>query len=182
VSCVEPIPFETLVDLWARELADHEAECVEEHIFTCDSCAATSAQLDRLLGSLLYQVPPVITRGLRDRLEQRGLKILDMAFEPGARGEAFFAADLDLLVFTLRAELANAQRVDLEVADSDGQVFYAFTAVPFDAAHGEVLVACQQHFRHYLHIGDPEFRVYAVEAGTRRRVGSYVIKHIWPPL
>jgi hypothetical protein len=180
VSCTDPIPFETLVELWTGELAD--AESVEDHLFACDDCADASEQLDRLIGSLLYLVPPVLTRGLRDRLEGRGLKILDMVFEAGARGEAYFAADLDVLVFALRAELANAQRVDLDVLDGTGQVHFAFTHVPFDAVRGEVLVACQQHFRDYPATGDPEFLIYTVEAGTRRRVGSYVIKHVWPPL
>jgi hypothetical protein len=180
VSCTRPIPFETLVDLWSGDLSDSES--VEEHIFACDDCAAASAQLDRLIGSLLHLVPPVLTRSLRDRLEAGGLKILEMGFDAGARGEAYFAADLDLLVFALRAELANVQRVDLDVLDgSTGQVHFAFTHVPFDASRGEVLVACQQHFRDYPG-GDPEFRIYAVEAGARRQVGSYVIKHVWPPL
>ena len=180
MTCADPIPFETLVDLWTGELA--AVESVEDHLFACDDCAAQSAQLDRLVGSLLYFVPPVLTRGLRDRLEERGLRILDMAFDPGAHGEAYFAADLDLLVFTLRAELANAQRVDLDVLDATGHVHFAFTGVPFDPVRGEVLIACQQHFRDYRSEGDPEFRIYAVEAGTRRRVGSYIIKHVWPPL
>lgn len=180
MSCTDPIPFETLVELWTGELVD--AERVEDHLFACDECAAASAQLDRLLGSLLDQVPPVVTRELRDRLERRGLKIHELEFTAGARGEAFFAADLDLLVFALRAELANAERVDLEIADATGHVHFAFLYVPFDASRGEVLVACQQHYRHYPHTRDPEFRIYAVEAGTRRQVGAYVIKHVWPTL
>jgi hypothetical protein len=180
VSCTDPIPFETLVDLWAGELADPER--VEEHLFECDDCAASSARLDRLLGSLIELVPPVLTRPLRDRLEQRGLKMREIPFEAGARGEAVFDLDLDLLVFALRADLANAQRVDLEVLDSTGKLQFAFAHVPFDAARGEVLIACQQHFRHYPGDDDPEFRVYAVDSGGRRRVGSYVIRHVWPPL
>lgn len=178
--CASPIPFETLVDLWTGELA--KAEGVEDHLFTCDQCAAASAQLDRLIGSLLHLVPPVLTRGLYDRLQERGLKILEKEFAAGARGDAYFAADLDLMVFSLRAPLADAERVDLEVLDGTGYVHFAFTHVPFDASRGEVLVACQQHFRDYPSTGDPEFRVFAVQAGTRRQVGSYVIKHVWPPL
>jgi hypothetical protein len=180
VICANPIPFETLVDLWTGDLAD--AEGVEDHLFACDQCAAASAQLDRLVGSLLHLVPPVLTPELRDRLQERGLKILEMEFQTGARGEAYFAADLDLMVFSLRAPLAGAERVDLEVLDGTGHVEFAFTHVPFDASRGEVLVACQQHFRDYPATGDPEFRIYAVQAGARRQVGSYVIKHVWPPL
>lgn len=180
MSCAAPIAFETLVDLWTGDLAD--ADRVEDHLFSCDDCAASSAQLDRLLGTMLEVVPPVLTPALRERLEARGMKIRDMAFESGARDEAFFAADLDLLVFALKADLTSAQRVDLEIRDATGTVHLAFMQVPFDAKRGEVLVACQQHYRDLPVDGDPEFRIYAVEDGTRREAGSYVIKHIWPPL
>jgi hypothetical protein len=181
VSCADPIPFETLVGLWTGEAAD--ADRVEDHLFTCDDCAAAAAQLDRLAGALCELVPPVVSRSQRERYEARGLKILDVAFEPGAHGEAFFAPELDLVVFALRGDLGNAQRVDVEIADG-GIVLFQFLHVPFDAARGEVLVACQQHFRAYQAnaSGDPEFRVFAHEGGTRRQVASYVIKHVWPPL
>jgi hypothetical protein len=125
----------------------------------------------------------VVTRAQRDALEARGAKILEKSFAPGEPGEAFFASDLDLLVFSLRGELARAQRVDLVVADATGTVLFEFPYVPFDPARGEVLVACQQHFRGLEAFdGDPEFRVFAYEDGHRRHVGSYSIKHVWPPL
>ena len=54
--------------------------------------------------------------------------------------------------------------------------------VPFDAKRGEVLVACQRHFRVFqeMHAGDPVFRVFASEGSTRRLLSSYTIKHVWP--
>lgn len=180
MSCASPIPFETLVELWAGECAD--AERIEDHLFTCDFCAASSEQLDRLLGSLLYQVPPVVTRRLRDQLEKRGFKILELAFDAGSRAEAHFAADLDLLVFAFHADFTGVRRVDMDVGDDTGATYFAFSHIPFDPERGEVLVACQQHFRHYQTAHTPEFRLYAVDGETRRPIGSYVIDHIWPPL
>lgn len=184
MSCASPIPFETLVALWAGELAVDVAEAVEDHLFACDECAARAERLDRPIAALREQVPPVLSRPQRDQLAARGLKILEMAFEPGARGEAVFALELDLLVFALHGELAGASRVDLEIADATGQVRFEHQHVPFDAERGEVLVACQQHYRAYsaMYEGDPEFRLIAHEAGRRRQVGAYVIKHVWPPL
>ena len=180
MSCATPIPFETLVALWAGELAD--ADAVEEHLFACDDCAAAVEQLDRVLSGMLEMVPPVISAELLDRFARRGLKMREIAFQPGDHGEAFFAAELDLLIFRLRADLANAQRIDVEIHTPRLQ--FHFHHVPFDAARGEVLVACQQHFQLYQQPGDadPEFRVYAYADGARRRVASYVIKHVWPAL
>src|SRR5258708_23851012 len=120
--------------MWAGELAD--AEGVEDHLFACDHCAAASAQLDRLIDALLSSVPPVLTRGLRDRLEERGLKILNVMFEAGARGEAYFASDLDILVFELRAEIAIAKCVDLVDLDGSGQHHFSYTTIPLHKTRG----------------------------------------------
>ena len=44
--CDAPIPDETLLDYWARDLADGEgADRVEEHLFACGDC---SARLQRM--------------------------------------------------------------------------------------------------------------------------------------
>jgi hypothetical protein len=180
MTCADPIPFETLVALWAGELEAAAAERVEEHVFACDACAASSASLDRLMGSLLGQIPPVLSRALRDRLDARGLRLTEHAFESDRRGRFEFGADLDVVVLALRGDLTDARRVDVEIADPGGQVHLSFANVPFDATRGEVLIACQQHYRDYPLNQAPEFRVYAVgEGGVRRRVGSYVIEHVW---
>jgi hypothetical protein len=182
MSCNTPIRYETFVALWAGELPADEAERIEDHTFACDTCGAVFDQITRLVGTLFDFVPPVLTREMRDRFQARGFKIRELAFDAGARGEAFFAAELDLLVFALRGGLADVKRVDLEVGDDTGAAYFEFPNVPFDASRGEVLVACQQHYRQYefLNRGDPQFRVFAVEAGGRRLIGAYTIKHVWP--
>jgi len=184
MTCPSPIPYETLVALWAGELTGADADAVDEHLFACDRCAAASEQLGVVLATMRELIPPVMTRAQRDQLAARGLRILDLAFDPGARGEATFARELDLLVFTLRGDFAGAERVDVEVGVEGLPPVMECLHVPFDPARGEVLIACQQHFRDMaaLYPGDPEFRVFATAAGTRRMVGSYVIKHIWPPV
>jgi hypothetical protein len=174
MSC--PIPFETLVALWAGEADDS----VEEHLFECDTCAANAAQLDSLLGAMLEMIPPIVSHAQREQLAARGLVLRDLAFEPGDHKEAFFAPELDVFVFKLRGDLAAAERVDVEIVVPYLHVELPY--VPFDAARGEVLVACQQHFRVFQQndVDVPEFRVFAHSGGTRRHVGSYFIKHVWP--
>jgi hypothetical protein len=40
-TCQSPIPDGTLLDYWARDLADgHETDRVEEHLFACGDCSA----------------------------------------------------------------------------------------------------------------------------------------------
>ena len=176
-----PIPFETLVALWARELPTDEADAIEAHLFACDECAATAAGLDHLFGTLLATIPPVLTRPLVDRLAAQGLHIKELVVTQPTGNEAVFTADLDLYVFALRADVADAERVDVEITDAAGTPRLQFMHVPFDVSRGEVLVACQRHYQAYdslLSAG--QFKVYAHVAGKRREAGAFSIKHIWP--
>ncbi|NUP05571.1 MAG: hypothetical protein HOW73_05875 [Polyangiaceae bacterium] len=184
MKCATPIPYPDLVALWVGELAPDAAATFDEHLFECDECAAASDALGRLIGAARTIVPPVITADKRAELAARGLMVRDLAFEPDTEGEAYFAPEIDLMVFALRGDLSKAERVDVDIHDPEGNLLVELLAVPFDAARGEVLVACQQHFRRSpeAHRDAPAFRVYATEGGARRQVGSYVIDHIWPAL
>jgi hypothetical protein len=56
----------------------------------------------------------------------------------------------------------------------------SFEHVPFDARLGEVLIACQRHYRMLVGEGEePVLRVHVTEAGKRRVVGDYLVYHEW---
>lgn len=179
--CTSPIPFDTLVALWASELSIESSDAVETHLFSCDLCATTSHHLGELITGLRGLVPPVISHHLRDRLVAEGLRLRHTQVHAGMEAAARFTADLDLLVHVLRGDLSHADRVDIEVLDETKQVtYFHFQHVPFDAQAGEVLIACQRHFEHMSDVpGDPVFRISAFETGTRRHVGDYVVRHQW---
>ena len=177
--CASPLPFETLVAWWTGELPPGETARVEEHVFGCDACAEASARLAKLATGLREQVPPIISRAHRDRLVAGGARIRVTPVEAGFEATAVFGPDVDLLVHTLRADLAGIARVDVEVLMKGRHEPILCEAVPFDAAAGEVLVCCQRHYQH-LSTEDPVFRVYAVEAGERRPLGDYFVRHVWP--
>jgi hypothetical protein len=90
----------------------------------------------------------------------------------------YFAPDVDLLVHALHGDMANADRVDVEIASPTGALDHTCENVPFDRAKGEILIACQRHFEGLI-ASDPIYRVRVVEAGTRRAVGNYVVTHVW---
>lgn len=173
---------ETLVALWAGELDESGAAAVDEHLIACDSCAAATQRLATLVGALREKVPFVISHAHRERLVAAGARIdvteLDPSPDRTATKSARFAPDVDVLLFALRGDISNADRVDVEIASPTGEPRYLLEDVPFNRKRGEVLVACQRHYEG-MFPGDPIFSVHAVEAGKRRVVGDYVVQHVW---
>jgi hypothetical protein len=176
-TCAKPIPFETLVALSTGDLPPDEAATLEEHIFSCDDCAAASDRLTQLVGGVRELIPPVLSHALRDRLVAKGTRVHHTAVEASIPARARFAPDIDLLVHVLRADLSRVDRVDVELVRPEGVVWLRFEHVPFDAKTGEVLIACQRHFEAMGH--DPIFRVHALESGEQRSVGDYFVYHEW---
>jgi hypothetical protein len=175
--------FATLVALWAGELEEAEAALVDEHLFSCDSCAATTARFASLVGALRTKVPFVISHAHRDRLVTAGVRVHATAVDPTldttAKRTARFTPEVDLLVFALRCDVSTADRVDVEIASPTGEPRHVLDDVPFDRKSGEVLIACQRHYEGMFAAGDPIFTVHAVEAGKRRVLGDYVVAHVW---
>jgi hypothetical protein len=178
--CTARVPSETLVAWFAHELAEADEGALEEHLFSCDECSAASERIGRLTGALRDVIPPVISHALRDKLAAAGQRILFTPCAPEGTATARFAPDLDLMVHALRGDLSQAERVDVEVLQPDGTVRISIEAVPFDPDAGEVLVACQRHYRMMLPEGEqPTFRVHVTEAGQKRRLADYLVVHIW---
>jgi hypothetical protein len=178
--CAAPTPFETLVALWSGDLSPEAAEALEAHLFSCDACAAASERLGNVVSGLRELIPPIISHAHRDRLAAAGMRLRHTAVEAGVDAEAHFTADLDLMVHVLKADLSRADRVDVEVLNTQGTVHIEFPQVPYDRQGGEVLLACQRHFEHLtVPPGDPVFRVHAFEGGVRRHVGNYFVRHHW---
>ena len=133
---------ETLVDLWAGELDEQAAEAVDEHLFGCKACAAETERLAGVVGALREKIPFVISHAHRERLVAAGMRVqvteVDRSTPPVASATARFAANVDLLVFALRADVSDADRVDVELASPTGTPRYLVEDVPFDREAGEV--------------------------------------------
>jgi anti-sigma factor RsiW len=177
MSC--PTPFETLCRYWLDDLPAAEVDALEEHLFACDACADACERLGELAVALRGWIPPIISHARRDRLLGEGKRIRATPVQSGVTAHARFDPELDLLVHVLKADLASAVRVDVDIAPPAGGWRATVEHVPFDPDTGEVLVACQPHFRH-IFPGDPVFTVFVVEDGERRQVGTYFVEHEFP--
>ena len=170
---------ETLAAYWCHDLPEGVADAVEQHLFQCDDCARALETMALIVRSLGRMIPPVVSPELVRGLEAQGSRLRRTELVPGERAVVEFSRDVDLLIHVLRGDLSSARRVDVEVESMSGEGRQVMEAVPFDAASGTVLIACQ---RHYQGAYPPElrFRVVADADDGRRVVGEYVVDHVWP--
>ena len=179
-SCPPP---EKLIALWSGELDDAESAAMDQHLFSCDSCAEASQRVGQVVGALNRKLPFVISHSHRQRLTLSGTRIQVTNVDPTPdrvpRTSARFDEDIDVLVFALRGDVSSADRVDVEIAAPTGAPRYMMQDVPFDRKRGEILIACQRHYEDLFASGDPIFTVHAIEAGQLRTVGDYVVEHVW---
>jgi hypothetical protein len=175
-----PASADTFTALWAGELTDAEAAAMEEHLFLCDSCSDYSEGVGAVIEALREKLPFVISHAHRERLIASGQRVavteIEPTLDPAVRKSARFTPDVDLLIFALRGDVSNADRVDVRIAAGDKA--HLLEDVPFDRDSGEVLICCQRHFEGMFE-SDPIFTVQSVKAGQRQPVGEYIVTHVW---
>ena len=181
-SCKAPIPEETLLDYWARDLADGaEQDRVEEHLFACGDCSARLQHLAALgsgLAALVRQgrVSGVVSRALLNRLQRDGVHVRMYWLSPGETVPcAIFPGD-DLVVAALRADFSDVDTVTLSVTGPGDSPLGQDDDVPVAGLGGEVLWAQPAAVVHQM----PSMRLQLTltSAGaTRAELGRYVLEH-----
>lgn len=168
-----------LVDYWAGDLGAEDAAASEEHLFGCEACSQLSARVAAITETLRGQIPMLLTPDLVAQLSARGLQIVENPMRPGERREVLFPQGADILLHRLGGlDLEHATRVSWQLrVESSGEVIGTIDDAPFDRARGEVLVACQKHFRAYPPDNLAEIRVHAADGGVK--VARYTILHRW---
>jgi anti-sigma factor RsiW len=177
MTCTNPTSWATLVDYWAGELDDETTAALDEHLFGCVDCTATSARVSAVTETLRAAIPVVVSRRQVEGLRARGARVHENAFAPGERREVRFSSDVDLLIHRLGGlDLTGAERVAFRItAESTGALVAAVEAAPFDAAEGAVLVACQRHYASLPH--DTVMAVSIHAPGVAPRTATYTILH-----
>jgi len=174
VSCPN---LETIAAFTLDELDPAEAERFEEHYFECDACLAQAASLRRLVAELGASLPPVLTSARRRALEAERPGLTQVTVNPGETATIRLNDADNVGFWVMRAPLAGVCRVDFEARDAEGAPLFAFTDVPFDADKGEVVLACQSHYRALPGGSTLRVRLTATDAAGTRSVGEYTLDH-----
>ena len=180
--CQAPIPDGTLLDYWARDLADgDETDRVEEHLFACGDC---SARLDHLaalgtgLATLVRQgrISGIVSRALLNRMQRDGIHVRIYSLVPGETVPcAVFPGD-DLVVAALRADFSGVDAVTLSVTGPADSPSGEINDVPVSGPEGEVLWATPAAVVRQM----PSMRLQltlASAGATRAELGRYVLDH-----
>ena len=182
-GCQGPIPEETLLDYWARDLTggDDETDRVEEHLFACGEC---SARLHRLaaLGSGLVtlvrqgRVSGIVSRALLNRMQHDGIHVRMYSLVPGETVPCAVFPDDDLIVTALRADLSGVEAVTLSVTGPDNSPFSQLDDVPVSGSDGEVFWATPAAV--VRRMSSMRLQLTLGSAGTSRaELGRYMLDH-----
>jgi len=180
--CNAPIPDGTLLDYWARDLADsNEMDGVEEHLFACGECSARlhhMALLGTGLAALARQgrVSGIVSRALLNRMQRDGVHVRLYSLLPGETVPcAVFPGD-DLVVAALRADFSGVDTVTLSVTGPGDSPIGEADDVPVSGPDGEVLWATPAAVVRQM----PSMRLQltlAFAGATRAELGRYVLDH-----
>lgn len=147
VDCAQPIEAAVLMDYWLGALPSAAEEAVEEHLMSCDRCGdrlrdviALAEGLRTLARSGSLQV--VISDQFVKHAGEMGQRVRQYAPPQGGSVQCTVAADDDLLVARLAADLSSAARVDLGWCDAQGVEFLRMADIPVRGNAGTVI--CQQ--------------------------------------
>ena len=122
-------------------------------------------------------LPAVLTTARRKRLEASEPRPQAVDVRPGETASIRLASDAPVGFWVMHAPLAGAERVDFEARDGDGNPLFTLSDVPFDAERGEVVLACQIHYRTLPGIGKMHASLVATDSRGSHQVGEYVLDH-----
>jgi hypothetical protein len=137
--------FSVLVEYWARELAADTEAAVEEHAFECDACARRMSAVGQLAEGVLRTVARrggvdiAATQSMIQQLERDGLVTRHYRAKLGDVVPCGVAAEDDLLVTTIEADLTGVERVSFSLLAGDGRVLRRVDDSPVDRASGQLV-------------------------------------------
>jgi hypothetical protein len=171
------------MDYWLAALPSADEEGVEEHLLACDRCGerlreviAVSEGLRALARSGALRV--IVSEAFVRRAEEQGSRVRQYAPPRGGSVACTVAADDDLLVARLAADLSGATRVDLSICDAQGVERQRLPDIPVRAGAGDVILQEAIAFAKASPSNTMIARLVAVETnGGERLLGEYAFHH-----
>jgi hypothetical protein len=163
---------------WALdELAEPEGEAFEAHFFGCQRCFQQAQRMQQLLADFRSSLPPFLTVKRHKELEATRSSVPAVHVAPGEQATIRLGGSALVGIWVMHAALNDVERVDFEARGADGSLLFAVPDVPFDRERGQVLLACQIHYR-ALPMGPTLFGKLSARQGAETRVlGEYVLNH-----
>jgi len=183
VDCAQPIEVAVLLDYWLGPLRSGAEEAVEEHLMSCDRCGDRLREVITLAEDLRTlarsgSLEVVISDHFVRHAEEMGQRVREYAPPKGGSVHCTVAADDDLLVARLAADLSSAARVDLSWCDAQGVEFLRMADIPVRADAGSVICQKSITFAKASPSNTLIARLVAVDPeGAERLLGEYAFHH-----
>jgi len=182
-GCPDPIDAAVLSGYWLAELTGPEEEAVEEHLFGCDRCGERLREVIALAegvrklaraGSLRM----VVSDSFLNRAAEQGLRVREYALPAGGSVQCTVAAEDDILIARLAADLSGAKRVDLCICDERGVEQLRLSYIPVDSGASSVVYQESISLMKAAPTSKMIARLVAFdEAGGERLLGEYTFNH-----
>lgn len=183
MTFTHPIDAAILADYWLGGLAAPDEASVEEHLFECDACGALLREVIALAEGVRRlaregDLRMVVSDAFLRRAAEDGLRVREYAPPSGGSVQCTVAANDDLMIARLAADLSGARRVDLCWCDEQGIERMRLADVPFRAdSPGIILQEPITAMR-----AAPTTRLIARlvsvdDSGTERLLGEFTFHH-----
>jgi hypothetical protein len=183
VNCSTPLDAALLADYWLAALPQTEEETVEEHLLGCDACGARLREVIALATQLRElaregSLRMVVSDAFLKHAAGEGLRLREYQLPQGGSVRCTVAAEDDLLIARLAADLTGATRVDLCICNADGVEQQRLADIPVPNASPSVLYQESITLAKALPDSTMIARLVAFdEAGDERLLGEYTFHH-----
>lgn len=163
---------------WVEGLEEaDQSEALDLHLLECAACAGQAERMQQLVARLRGSLPAVLTEERHRALLAARSHVPATHVRPGQVG-SLSLSDADAVgLWVMHCDLTGVARVDLEARGESGQLLFALNDVPFDQQRGQVLLACQLHYRAIPDAGRMHATLSARGSDGSRALGEYVLDH-----
>lgn len=180
--CSRGHAFSELVDYWAGDGDQNQAERIEEQTFECPACGEHLANIVAM-GQAVSEVVrsgrfhSVLTESLLNRLSRDGMRIRTYTLEPGTLVPCAVWAHDDLIVSRLRGDFAGVEQVTVALQLESGDELSRVPNIPIAPGQTELLDGVSADRLRRL----PPTRLRVILTGTRagkeQVIGEYGLEH-----
>jgi len=180
--CARGASFGDLLDYWADDLGQHNAERVEAHVFECVECANRLADIATMADAVAEavrgaRVQSVISDAVLNKLSRDGVRIRTFTPEPGSFIPCAIWPEDDLIVSRLRGDFSGYDELTLVLKGDEGLELSRNVDIPLVSGTHEILTATSaSHLRRL-----PSMRLRLIVSGKRGAIedviGEYGLEH-----
>jgi hypothetical protein len=182
-ECAIPIDAAVLMDYWLAALSPQEEDVVEQHLMTCDRCGDRLREIIALADSLRVlarsgSLNVIVSDQFVRHAAEIGRRVREYAPERGESIQCTVAADDDLLLARLSADLTGGSRIDLSWRDPRGIERQRMEDIPVGGDAGTVILQQSITWAKASPTSSMTARLLAVDAlGGERVLGEYTFNH-----